>query len=490
MCRGRPGSPDRKEINTRPTFVQTTFMENNKAYLKNIHWVLLIAVAASLLSVYSHRWMTGLFSYSSRAPLFILAALSSLLLYTALVIVTFKWKEALIAWGAGLLLSAIKFFLLSPADFNLPVNALLFLLSPVPLFIFLALQVGWQKKLLGIYFLLLAAMRISTLSFYAPMGISEALQIFTFEPESPRKIYSVISQTASFIFLFIVINELLNYARGKNYTGKAVLLNLGNDYSRINSLLTFWILKTTLIVLLAGSTSAISNYLKIPFRGMFQASHKPLSQFLFYTGIIDILSFTAIALFLSWYLRKFVLESLITYNIPSKLLYWLTLLPLIGFFVFLAAQSGNEKQEGYNEKVTTIGRLAASSSVAVTTVFFIVFIIRLLLRIGGGDTLLIFSLIISVILFTCMMFYKTAFYVSIGLTLLVLAGITAGIIWSRITEASGENLPLLFFLFLFNLVQLIFLFPVYHFDQFRYIPGENPDPEPGEEQLLPAAGLS
>lgn len=462
-------------------------MENNKAYLRNIHWVFFIAIAHGLVYVFFQSWLIRQFEFSNRTPFYIASVLYALLFYTALGCLTSKWKEALIACGISLLPTTIDFLFL-PASFNLTVRITSFLFGPLPLLLFIALQTGWQKKLVGTYFLLLAATGIFSLGFYAPGN--EALRSFSGPSLNFDTLLSLGLWMAVFVFQVIVVGELLNYLRGKHNAGSTVLLNLGNDYSKPNNLITFWVLKTMLIVLFLGSARAMDSYIKISARDYSFFKHKDANEFYLYTSVIHTLSFVAIALFLAWYLRKFVLENFITWNVQSKFLYWLSMVPVIGFIVFVLLQLDNPKQHRYSNKVATIGSFASGSTAAITTIFFIGLFIRLIMRISDGDITFIVSLILSVLLFIWLMADKTGYYVSLGLVALALFIIIVAGFWLRTTGDLGEEFPLVFALLLFNLVQLILIFPVYHFDQFEYIPAEDPHPEPVGEHLFPDPGLS
>lgn len=447
-------------------------MENNKAYLKNIHWVFFIAIAYSALVTFGQPWL--LRQLEPRTTILILFSLQSSLMYGALGIATAKWKGVLIAWVAIMALQLANFILPSSSSLNVPVFFLFFFLSPVPLVVFIVLQAGWSKRILVVYPGILAVIMATSISANPRYQVFSLFRSIAFRSGSTLDVFSFISATAALVFSIIAICELLNYARGKNYTGKSTLLNLGNDYPKLNSLISFWALKVVLLLLLIRSTAPLNFFRSF-------ADNKPMALFYLCISIVSVLSAAGAALFLTWYLRKFLLEYFITFNIPSKFLYWLSLLPVIGFIAFLIIQANTEKQERYHQKTATIGSFAASSAAAVTTLFFIGLFIRLLMQIGEGDPIFIVSLVISALLFIWLMTDKTGYYVSLVLMLLAVVilmavGIKFGI--------AGEEISLPWGLLLFNLAQLIFIYPIYHFDNFLYIPAEIPEPELSSDYIL------
>ncbi len=457
-------------------------MENNKAYLKKIHWVFLIGFVSVLLEIFLKKWFESV--SSGRTAYIILYSISFSCLYASLGIATSKWKETAIAWGIEVLIYyAFQLFLFDEESlYNVYIRFVYFILYSFPIVVFFALQYGWTKKLISIYFACIALSCVSSLSFYAHEAIKTAVRSFRDYPDAGMNFFIGLSKTAGTVFTIICLCELNNFMLGKKDTWKTALLNPGNEYSKLNSLITFWMMKVMLLIIVAGAGYYIYNYL-----GSITNTYRltngntiQLRQYYHIIGIIYILSFVATTLMFVWYLRKFLLEYFISYNISSKFLYWISLFPFIGSFVFAILQLHDTKQGVYEEKVHTIGNFAASSSTAITTIFIIIYFLRLIFRIEGGNGIFIASIIASFLLFFWFISDRTGYYVILGLTMLVLAGLLVVIF---IGHWETPVIPLAFSLFLFNIIQLVLTFPVYHFEEFEYITAENPGYEDANNSL-------
>jgi amino acid transporter len=188
------------------------------------------------------------------------------------------------------------------------------------------------------------------------------------------------------------------------------------------------------------------------------------------------------ALFIAWYLRKFLIEYFITYGIRSKFLYWLCIVPVIGFIVFAILQADNTRQERHSQKVDSMGDFAGSSNTAITAIFFFAIVIRLIMRIAGGDQVFIFSLGISILLFIWVISSRMGYYVSLVIAGIGILGvIVATQLISSDSDSVAEVLGIYFGLLLLYVIQLVFIYPVYHFENFEYIPAEDPVGTPVRE---------
>ena len=79
---------------------------------------------------------------------------------------------------------------------------------------------------------------------------------------------------------------------------------------------------------------------------------------------------------------------------------------------------------------------------------------------------------------------KIGYYVYLSICTLALLGVTI-LVFVGDWGYGSVAIPIIFALLLYNLAQLLMLFPVYYFSEFEYIPAENPNPEPeGEFRLF------
>lgn len=458
-------------------------MENNKTYLQKIHWVFLVSIAFALMETFLNEWLISI--SSERTAFVILHILSLSGLYAALSIATLKWKEAAIAWVIHIAIYIAHFLLLFSKD---PVNNnyirfAFVVISGIPITVFFALQSGWTKKIVPVYFSAIALSLISTLSFNAPRGIENVARSLWTHSQGWESFFILVSETAGMVFTIICLCELNNFMQGKKSKWKTTLLNPGNDYGKLNSLITFWTLKVMLFVIVIGAGYSLQTLLGL-IQGTYRLPGATLSgvqNYYRFIGFIDILFFVAIALMHVWYLRKFLLEYFISYNLNSKFLYWLVLIPVIGFIAFAIIQLHDAKQGQYRDKINGIGNFAASSSVAVTAIFIILYLLRLISRIGAGESIFIVSLIGSLLLFVWFMADKTGYYLIMGLNLLILI-VGSAVVF--IIAGRELPIPLIFSLILFNVMLTALTFPVYHFGEFEYIPAENDTSEQPENPNL------
>jgi hypothetical protein len=459
-------------------------MENNKAYLQKIHWVFLLAIGYSVLFVATSEWMGRAIFEKRSFLLFSIFHIS--FLFAALGIITSKWKETLIAGGIGILILVAEFFLLPDKSMSLKVSFLRLLLSYIPLFVFMVLSFGFNQKLLPAILLIIAAVHIRLLADYSQQGLDDFLNKisriveYRRKPETLFYIISAICRTAVFVFQIILLFEVMNYLKGNKYAGKTFLLNLGNEYKKINSLIVFWVCRVMFIVFIAGTASFVKNYAYIFGRRLEIFQNKNTLLFFRYMGIFNLIIIISTALFFAWYLRKFLLEYFITYNIRSKFLYWLLLLPFIGLIAFVIINADAAEQKQYNQKVNTIGQFAASSAAAVTTLFFIGYTIRLMSSFGG-ETIYIIYAVTSILLLIWLMASKAGYYVTLSLNVLFMAACIAAMLF---VKSDGPPILPLFPFVLASMIQMVLIFPIYHFDEFEYIPAENPIVEMPENAHL------
>jgi hypothetical protein len=453
-------------------------MENNKAYLVKIHWIFLLALGGALWFTFLPKWLLTILD-SPEAMTIILDGVYKAFLFVGLAIITGQWKKAALTFFLNIILYAGQWLLYKPNVFDLWQNLLIFLLIPLPLVIFIVWQSDFKNRSGLIYLLVIVAHIIFHMGAYSEGGVRLLLPGITGYWKNTDSYVSVLFTMVAFITTTIFMAELINYAKHKGYSGKTRLLNLGNDYPKRNSLAIIWALKLMSILLLCGTIDFFYAYSKFfSFNNGFYEKQPGLFQYFRITCVIDMLSFIVTAMLLGWYLRKFLLEYFITYNIRSKFLYWFSLMPFIGFLSLLIAQVDTVKQYKYNERLSAIGSFAASSTKSITAIFFTILILRIIFLLDSGEPVLTISPIVNMLLFIWMTSDKTGYYVNIALTILLLL---TGIILLVVNSTTGEAVHIIFGLMLLNLAHLVLIFPVYHFEEFEYIPAKNPDPDPQEE---------
>jgi len=257
-----------------------------------------------------------------------------------------------------------------------------------------------------------------------------------------------------------------------------LLLNLGNEYGRLNGFIAFWVMKTSLLLLAIGT----ANYLRIltesnSHRFGYDNTSDEYRTYLLTVGILSIVGAVLLALFTAWYLRKLLLEYFISYNVQSKFLYWLALVPFLGFLSFLFMETNQSKQQNYNEKVASLGNFAASSTTAISAIAFIGMFLRLVFRLSNTDGTVAISVVLACLLFTWMIYSQVAYYLN---AIVILLALIAIIVYTLISRYIVDDLVGFFALLVIGLAQLVLFLPIYHFDKFFYTPGENPEPETGQ----------
>lgn len=453
-------------------------MENNKAYLQRIHWVFLVAVPAAVLFSYAGYWLGEFKSTESSFYFYLLRNfIPGLFFYLALGVCTNKWKATAIAFGLYAAACAMEAYALNPGKFDLPASILIFFFNNVPIVLFLLIAYGWDRKLATCYLFAMVLSYVLFSGFYTAQGLGQQVEGFIHISPKAEQVITVFTGTASLVCGVIFMCELMNYMQGKTVGNKTRLLNLGNDYDPLQTWISFWSLKTLIWITLIGCAQQIGNY-TMYFRSSFMGD-SDINKYMLFITLVTLLTGICAAMLLGWYLRKFMIESMITYNSDSKFLYWFSLLPVVGIFAFIISQFDSKKQVKHSDKVASIGQFAASSTTSVTAVFFILLCARLFFRLISGDaTYLVISLFISVLLFAWMINHRLGFYVNMLLNLALLAG---GMIVLFTTEIRAAGIGLLFGLVLLNLTHLVLLYPVYHFHDFEYIPAEDPDKADNKE---------
>jgi hypothetical protein len=168
------------------------------------------------------------------------------------------------------------------------------------------------------------------------------------------------------------------------------------------------------------------------------------------------------------------------------------LLPGIGFIVWLVMLT-NERQERFEDKKGEIERFASSSPRAVTVIIVLLMAFQFFRSfepeaVGAYTAVLIMATIISYGLFLWMTNQRLGFYVNLYLSFGILFFLLAGLLfWT--SRSYIYAFGILFAFMLYNVAQLILIYPVYHFEDFSYIdeePADEKNEEGQHEDLLSA----
>ena len=449
-------------------------MENNKTYLHKIHWIFLIGILYSAYSLFAVPWFYKLIGDESNVTFILFTVLNAIILYSAIGLATGKWKEACIAAGFMILIG-ILYYLLPGSHFS-GKRILFYFLFPLHIIVFTGLQSGWKSKLFGVYgFALLLSVSYMLATYAAQkmgMLLKTVIENYDVSGETYVQGFNFIFGIAQFLFTIIYTCESLHYAT-REYPGKTVTLNLGNEVPKLNGIIAFWVMRIMLIILVVGSILLIQTLpytLKIDFR-------TDVYGYLRLILVMAIPGVILMALFISWYTRKLLLENFIIYNINSKFLYWFSLLPLVGFFAFLVIQTNAKLQVKYKERKAALTAFADNNPSGVTITIFIVLALELLLAFIDGSWPTIASVVFSGLLFTWLIFDKNAYYTSIGLTGVSL--LVAFAVCPFVKYSIAEKMELVIPSLLLNLVNLVLLLPVYHIDSFEFTPAEDPEENAG-----------
>lgn len=134
------------------------------------------------------------------------------------------------------------------------------------------------------------------------------------------------------------------------------------------------------------------------------------------------------------------------------------------------------KQKNYSDRVNSIGRFASTETISVAVLFGALLCLRFVPGLSSGGNINIVGTLLSLILFIWLIFDKTAFYVDIVINL---ACLVAGLVLIYTARMDPKIVALLMCVVLLSTIQLIYTFPVFHFNQFEYTPAEEPGTEQG-----------
>lgn len=293
----------------------------------------------------------------------------------------------------------------------------------------------------------------------------------------------IVCDMLMFTLKIICLCEAINYLQKKDYGKKLTLLNLGNTYTRPSGILLFVILHLSFLVLPAGIFGHIEYYVEVLGGRWDQYIIPAYTKFYRVYGLFHLLFQLAAILFFAWYHRKFLLEAFINFNVRSRFVYWLAMIPVIGLIAFVIAIAVGRQNNTYKRKLESLEQLGSSRVGAVTAIILAILGIRLIANLVQGSSAAIIADLVSFILVIWMMSSVIGYWVLLTLNIaLVLLTCTAPF---YLDPGSDIQLGIMLPYGLLGIVQAVLILPVYHFTQFEYIPAEDPLFEKPENVHLP-----
>lgn len=455
-------------------------MENNKSYLRHFGVLFLLFISVSVLVVWQ---ITGQRpdSYNQFGLFTIIVEFLPGIL--TLAVVGFATGNRSAAIGSIILLVVLKtvLFLLRP-EFNQEsgqglkfwLNQLVFL-CPYMLFLVMTKPETKRIPLLLIFTLLVYG---DNNMFAAMQGLEKINDLFDLEWNIPAYIPYFFSYVLSLVIHFLLLCELVNYGKGKTAGYRPRLLNPGNEYSKLTGTLIFWSLKLFIVLSVIGCPFTLESFVRFMVREEF--SHVRDMDYLQWYYLLSILATIPLMFCAAWYLRKFMIEYFITWQHSSRLLYWFLLLPVLGFLGWLIMIVDSDKNHTFAERKKTLGDFSSSSKNGIITVFLILLALRLLLTLSTGQVGSILAVVLSAALFFAMISSRGGYYLNLYLNLLVMVILLLVLFFGK--GAGGDYILLFYPLILFNMIQIILIFPALHIEAFDYISYEEEETwQPGQD---------
>lgn len=456
-------------------------MENNRTYLR--HFGLLFLLFTLLAALVAWQFSSQRPDSYNQFSLFtvIVEFLPGILTLSAVGFATGNRNAAI---GSIVLSVSLKVLLfLIRSDFNIEsgnqglkfwLNQLAFL-SPYMLFLVLS-----KPEIKRIPLLLAGTLLVygDNNMFAAMQGIEKLNEYFSLGWNIPAYIPYCISYLLSLVTHFLLLCELVNYGQGKTAGYRPRLLNPGNEYSKLTGTLVFWSLKIFILLSIIGCPFTLETFAR--YTSVEEYSYLSSMSFLKWYYLLSILSTIPLMFCAAWYLRKFLMEYFMTWQHTSRLLYWFLLLPVVGFFAWLVMLADSDKNHSFAQRKKTLGDFSSSSKNGIITVFLILLGIRLLITLTNGPSSTVITVVLSAALFFAMVSSRGGYYFNFYLNILVMAALLLILLFGK--GAGGDYILLFYPIILFNVLQVILIFPALHIEAFEYISYEEEKPwQPGDD---------
>lgn len=449
--------------------IKCRFMENNKAYLKKLPQVFLVILLVCCIREFVFHYHSLVrMDQPSSTGFMVNEILLGATFFLGLGYLLNKWKLALITFAVLIIILALDSLFLAGDQLGLypkPMRITLFIgisiLYYFPYFLFFLLQKASAKKMLVIAGVLLLTRGF--VPFYSFSAVYETVDKMFGKNVMSHDFLNMLFYAALGTVRLILYCELQNYINEKASVNNMLLLNPGNDYSKASGTIVFWSIKTFILVICTGLGYYIYSmryYAGLNLTG---------AVLIFYSQYIIQMFFTLfVMMFFTWYLRKFLLEYCITYNITSRFFYWLLLLPFIGFFVwlFLLPIKKTWKQE---QKAASIEQWSTAGSSSVTMAYLVMLLVQLVFFFTNTEQQYgLFYTLCTLSLFTWMIFSRTGYKVNLWLRM---AAYSSVLLWFffKVEKHEAFTISFVYPVLLYGIIQLMLLYPVYHFDSFVYL---------------------
>lgn len=454
-------------------------MENNKAYLTKLPLIFLLFVVSVIIQLFFWKF-NGDTENKNYILSFARAIFNDAVFFICLGIALNKWKKAMISLAIASAVVCLKIFLYeikggdeSSADRNYILSELFYLLP----YIFFLYEKGLTFKKLVIVIGVILLFRGIEAVYYLQQALKNIDDLFETQIIKKTKYISIVVFSCLNMIKLIFYSELYNYVKNANMRWQPRLLNPGNVYDKAGSTILFFSIKVFLLAAVIGMSCEIENL-----RFYVNSQVNNPFKFYYYNSMFSISFGVVVVLLAAWYLRKFLLEYFMSYNIHSRFVYWLLILPGIGFIAWVVLLT-NERSKTFTEKVAAINNFASSSPQGVVIITVILMIFQILFNLSNGivgGSILV--LIIGFTLFFWMVNRRSGYYFNLYLTLSLLA-----ILFVYIFFVAKRNefslLSVLVSVLVFNAAQLVMIYPVFHYEDFTYLNEEEVKTENNEDRL-------
>lgn len=464
---------------------------NYKRYLQQFPAVLLLALLSGalflLLSGYD-MYVGGRLSY----PVYIFTHLSyDLFFFCSLGIVFKDWRAAGFSLGAQLVLCFLEILVnnynlqtvgRSSAIINICIEVLRPVAYAMPFLVFMTVYGSLKREkvfvVLLLYWLIYKGF---VCTWYTPDAVAsyfnwhQEISGTNYRPAFNTRMVTATKQVLTEIIDIIFVAEVLNYLGKPKMRMNTRVINMHNDGGVTGSTVAFCTIHIFMWYMLVG----VYDYFE---RGyiFWYSVDTALGAYYHIEWVINILCASLILMTLGWYHRKLILESFMARGIHAKIIYWFTLLPIIGIVAWLLILNGHQRQTADTVKtvehtytkpplfITIITLLLQGYLLYKTSGSTMVFVV-----VGGGASLLF-------------IWYSTQppgywFYLGTNFFLLVFAlGFCLYHSWGNGEFPAGfpgRSWAQLVTLLLFGIGQLLLLLPVYHPQLFDY---SSPSPTENE----------
>jgi len=472
--------------------------ENNyKRYLHQFPAVLLLALLYGALTLFlsgRNMYVAGKLNY----PVFIAVHLCYDLFFFCSLGVVFKdWRAASFSLGAQLILCCLEILVnnynLQSAGRSTPViNICIEVVRPVayamPFLVFMTVYGGLKREKLFVVLLLYWIFyKGNVCTWYTADAIAgyfnwhEDFSGASYRPAFNTRMITALKQVLGGIMDIIFVAEVLNYLSNPKMRVSARIINTYNDGGVTGNSIAFCAIHFFIGYVLIG----IYEYFQ---RGyiFWYSVDATLGAYYHVEWVINILCTSLVLMVLAWYQRKLILEVFIARGIHSKVIYWFTLLPIIGIMAWLLILNGHPRQTEQEDGLKTAEQTHTKPLLFITIVMLL---LQGYLLYNTSGSILVFAVVGggASLLFIWYSTQPSGYWFYLGTNFFLLA-FTLGFClyhsWGNGEFPAGfpgRSWGQLVTLLLFGIVQLLLLLPVYHPQLFEYVSPAAAEKDPGSD---------